>query len=85
MGANWAAINKEQNIPLLPDLYITGPYSLFGFSGIGIVQERWSNTYALSASVIKMRAPIPSRPAVKCASIDVQCAAAVLSRLSEYR
>ncbi len=54
LGTNWAAISTEQNIQQLPDLYIKGSLNLFQFGGMGISQERWSNTYALSGSLIKI-------------------------------
>jgi hypothetical protein len=53
-NSNWQSINKEQALPQLPDLYIKGGYNLWGFGGMGIVQERWQNTYALSGSLIKI-------------------------------
>ena len=53
-NSNWQAINKEQALPQLPDLYIKGSYNLWGFGGMGVVQERWQNTYALSGSLIKI-------------------------------
>ena len=53
-NSNWVAINKEQNIAQLPPTYLKGSYNLFGFGGMGVSQERWSNTYALSGSIIKI-------------------------------
>jgi hypothetical protein len=53
-NGNWQAINKAQALPQLPDLYVKGSYNLWTFGGMGIVQERWQNTYALSGSLTKI-------------------------------
>ena len=56
-NSNWAAINAQQTIPLLPPFSWTGVYNFWPFRGFIVVDERWTNTYALSASVTKIKGP----------------------------
>ncbi len=54
-NSNWAAINAQQTIPLLPPFSWSGLYSFWSFRGFIVVDERWTNTYALNASITKMK------------------------------
>ncbi len=54
-NANWAAINAQQTVPLLVPFKWTGLYNFFTWGGFIVVDERWTNTYAMSASVTKVK------------------------------
>ena len=54
LGSAWAAINAQQNIGELPGLSFSGKYNFYKFGAINITDERWINTYALSASLTKI-------------------------------
>ena len=54
-NSNWAAINAQQTIPLLPPFSWSGLYNFWPFRGFIVVDERWTNTYAMSASITKIK------------------------------
>jgi len=54
-NSNWAAINAQQTMALLPPFKFTGGYNFWAFRGFIVVSERWTNTYALNSSITKIK------------------------------
>jgi hypothetical protein len=51
---DWPYLNSQQTIKLLPSPTFNGSYGIWGFRGF-VVDQRWADTYALSASVTKIK------------------------------
>jgi hypothetical protein len=52
-GPNWAQIQTQQVIKLLPVPSLNGSYALWNFRG-QVAQQRWDNTYGFNGSLIKI-------------------------------
>jgi hypothetical protein len=54
-NSNWQAINAHQTQHMLVPFNWNGIYSFFGWGGFIVVDNRWAETYALSADVTKIK------------------------------
>jgi hypothetical protein len=55
LGSNWTTIGAAETLTGLPHVSINGPYNLFSFFAMGIIDENWLDTSSLSASLTKLK------------------------------